>query len=282
LPDQLAYTTVSALLKLAAVHTEYGDGVMTAVTTFTSVLVDKLQSSPRECLFSAEYVFLILWIASEILTLHALSFHGLYRAIISTEFSWTYHAWASISEHLNVLFEHDVIERLNRSLLDVVQAEDGEVDVKNYIQALLSRYALSGRPLNGYFLLCCVEEAQWTMLAQALYPSQAPVYPNSGEEFEAAAANKAWSALTRDVTSETGASEPSLKSALKKSLELSTQAFTDLLVQIEEMDSEPSLDAYAWETMSESLVRSSLSFRQYCISLLLENGHGLCCCSSRS
>ncbi|KAI0275884.1 atypical/PIKK/PI4K protein kinase [Russula aff. rugulosa BPL654] len=237
LPDQLAYTTVSALLKLAAVHTEYGDGVMTAVTTFTSVLVDKLQSSPP----------------SEILTLHALSFHGLYRAIISTEFSWTYHAWASISEHLNVLFEHDVIERLNRSLLDVVQAEDGEVDVKNYIQALLSRYALSGRPLNGYFLLCCVEEAQWTMLAQALYPSQAPVYPNSGEEFEAAAANKAWSALTRDVTSETGASEPSLKSALKKSLELSTQAFTDLLVQIEEMDSEPSLDAYAWETMSESL-----------------------------
>jgi phosphatidylinositol 4-kinase len=220
------------------------------------------------------------WIASEILTLHALSFHGLYRAIISTEFSWTYHVWASISEHLNVLFEHDVIERLNRSLLNVVQAEDGEVDVKNYIQALLSRYALSGRPLNGYFLLCCVEEAQWTMLAQALYPSQAPVYPNSGEEFEAAAANKAWSALTRDV--ETAASEPYLKSALKKSLELSTQAFTDLLVQIEEMDSEPSLDAYAWETMSESLVRPSINFGQYWISLLLENGHRLCCCSSRS
>ena len=193
------------------------------------------------------------WIASEILTLHALSFHGLYRAIISTEFSWTYHAWASISEHLNVLFGHDVIERLNRSLLDV---EDGEVDVKNYIQALLSRYALSGRPLNGYFLLCCVEEAQWTMLAQALYPSQAPVNPYSGDVFEAAAANKAWSALTRDVTSDTGASDPHLKSALKKCLELSTQAFTDLLVQIEEMDSEPSLDAYAWETMSESLVRA--------------------------
>jgi phosphatidylinositol 4-kinase A len=120
------------------------------------------------------------------------------------------------------------------------------------------------------------------MLAQALYPSQAPIYPNSGEEFEAAAANKAWSALTRDVASEIGASEPYLKNALKKSLELSTQAFTDLLVQIEEMDSEPSLDAYAWETMSESLVRSSLSFGRYCISFLLENGHRLCCCSSRS
>ena len=56
---------------------------------------------------------------------------------------------AEISEHFNVLFEYDEIERLNRSLLNVVQAEDG---IKNYIQALLSRYELSGRPLNGYFL----------------------------------------------------------------------------------------------------------------------------------
>ena len=48
LPDQLAYSTVSALLKLAAVHSEYREGVMTAITTFTSVLVNKLQDSPRE------------------------------------------------------------------------------------------------------------------------------------------------------------------------------------------------------------------------------------------
>jgi len=93
------------------------------------------------------------------------------------------------------------------------------------------------------------------MLAQALYPSQEPVYAKFGEEAEAAAANKAWSALTRDVAPEIRASEPSLKSALKKSLELSTQTFTALLVQIGEMDSEPSLDTYAWETMSECLVR---------------------------
>ena len=193
-------------------------------------------------------------IAPEVLTHHALSFHGLYRAIISTEFSWDYHSWVSISEHLNVLFAPDVIERLNRSLASDIQAENCDPDIKTYIQVLLSRYISSGRPLNGYFLVCCVVEAQWTMLAQALYPSHAPIYPKIGEEAEAAAANKAWSTLTRDVTSETGASDPSLKNALKKSLELSMQTFTDLLVQIEEMDCEPSLDTYAWETMSESLV----------------------------
>jgi phosphatidylinositol 4-kinase len=200
-------------------------------------------------------------IATEVLTHHALSFHGLYRAIISTEFSWDYHSWVSISEHLNFLFAPDVIEHLNRSLASDIQAENCDPDIKNYIQVLLSRYISSGRPLNGYFLVCCVVEAQWTMLAQALYPSHAPIYPKTGEEAEAAAANKAWSSLTRDVSSETGASDPSLKNALKKSLELSMQTFTDLLVQIEEMDSEPSLDTYAWETMSESLVSLNPLFR---------------------
>ncbi|KAH9071165.1 hypothetical protein EDB83DRAFT_2366879 [Lactarius deliciosus] len=237
LPDQLAYSTVSALLKLAAVHPEYKDVIMRSISTFTSVLVKNIQDS----------------LPTDILTHHALSFHGLYRAIISTEFSWDYHSWVSISEHLNALFAPDVIERLNRSLASDILAENGDPDIKNYIQVLLSRYISSGRPLNGYFLVCCVVEAQWTMLAQALYPSDAPIYPKTGEEAEAAAANKAWSTLTRDVTSETGASDLSLKNALKKSLELSMQTFTDLLVQIEEMESEPSLDTYAWETMSESL-----------------------------
>ena len=150
--------------------------------------------------------------------------------------------------------EPGVIERLNRSLFNVIQAEDGDLDVKNYV------------------------EAQWTLLAQALYPSLAPVYPNSGEEVEAAAANKAWSALTRDVLPETGASEPSLKQALERSLELSIQAFTDLLVQIEEMDSEPSLDTYAWETMSESLVCSCFNLVGVPPQFLLETWHCLCYC----
>ncbi|KAH9998087.1 hypothetical protein BJV74DRAFT_768054 [Russula compacta] len=48
LPDQLAYSTVSSLLKLAAVYSEYRNDVMTAITTFTSVLVNKIQDSPRE------------------------------------------------------------------------------------------------------------------------------------------------------------------------------------------------------------------------------------------
>ncbi|KAH8995365.1 hypothetical protein EDB92DRAFT_1794754, partial [Lactarius akahatsu] len=48
LPDQLAYSTVSALLKLAAVHPEYKDVVMRSISTFTSVLVKNIQDCLRE------------------------------------------------------------------------------------------------------------------------------------------------------------------------------------------------------------------------------------------
>jgi phosphatidylinositol 4-kinase len=41
---------------------------------------------------------------------------------------------------------------------------------------------------------------------------------------------------------------------LRETVTYAMQCFTDLLTQLEEMDSEPSVDTYAWETMSESLV----------------------------
>ncbi|KAI0046132.1 atypical/PIKK/PI4K protein kinase [Auriscalpium vulgare] len=236
LPDQLVHSTVSALLKLAHVHSDYRKVILTAISTFTSILIKALQSgSPVE-----------------VLTHHALSFHGLYRAVISTHFPWQYHEWAALADDLHVLFSPDLIERLNRLLVDVLQSEE-DPDVTHYIQTLVSRYVARGRPLNGYFLVCCVIEAQWTVLAQALYPSEVPSTPDKIEEPEAAAANKAWSALTWQAVPDPSCSDPKHHQSLKKLLDLSMQSFTDLLVQIEEMDSEPSLDTYAWETMSECL-----------------------------
>jgi hypothetical protein len=49
LPDQLAYSAVSSLLKLATAHSECRERIMSAISTFTFVLVNKL----REC--SGEY-----------------------------------------------------------------------------------------------------------------------------------------------------------------------------------------------------------------------------------
>jgi len=195
----------------------------------------------------------MLRVAADVLSQFAPAFHGFYRAIISTPFSWRLEDWHGLSEHLNVLFATDVIERLNCLLVDSLQSEQ---DTSNlyYIQTLLSRYVTRGRPLNGYFFVCCLTEAQWTILAQTLCPPKDPTKPGRQSKAEAAAANKAWSSLTRHVPDNLDHLDSILCNALKETLVLSTRCFTDLLVQIEEMESEPSLDSYAWETLSESLV----------------------------
>jgi phosphatidylinositol 4-kinase len=71
---------------------------------------------------------------------------------------------------------------------------------------------------------------------------------------EAAAANKAWLSLTRNAARDLDVEDEEIKSLLKSTIKHSMQCFTDLLIQIEEMEAEPAIDTYAWETMSESLV----------------------------
>lgn len=196
-------------------------------------------------------------LASDVLTHYSPSFHGFYRAVTSTPFSWSLQDWTTLSQHMNVLFSPDVIEHLNRSLVDVFQSEDDDdIDTHHYIQTLISRYVSRGRPLNGYFLVCCVIEAQWTILSQTLCPPGPTPRSTGSAPVEAAAANEAWSALTRHTADESTVVDSAVQVSLKATLDLAMQCFSELLVQIEEMESEPSLDTYAWETMSESLVGS--------------------------
>lgn len=154
-----------------------------------------------------------------------------------------------------------MLEHLNRSLVDVFQSEDtDDLDTHHYIQTLISRYVSRGRPLNGYFLVCCVIEAQWTVLAQTLCPPGPTTRCSRNVTLEAAAANKAWTSLTRRTETAAVTLDMTLQTSLKATLDLAMECFSELLVQIEEMDSDPSLDTYAWETMSESLVCSSLHY----------------------
>ena len=162
--------------------------------------------------------------------------------------------WASLSRQLNELFDPTIVDRLNRLLVDALSAED-DVDKLQFIQTLLARYVTRGRPLSGYFTVCCVVEALWTTLAQALQPAHVPRGLSRPPLVEAAAANKAWQSLLNHVVEEIEESNETFNSVVVQTMENATQCFTNLLVQIEEMDAEPSEDTYAWETMSESLVR---------------------------
>jgi len=176
--------------------------------------------------------------------------------VISNPFPWALREWTASHGSLNSILDVDVLERLNLLLLHAEQEFQNEVidsETLELLSVFSTRYADHGRPLSGYFMVCCVIEIQWTILAQVLVPPVQQV-PGSGDQQqrEAMAANSAWLSLMR---------EPALKlqlssgaaDALRATIEAANTCFTDLLLQLEEMD-EPPDETYAWETMSESLV----------------------------
>ena len=79
---------------------------------------------------------------------------------------------------------------------------------------------------------------------------------NIPEATEAAAANRAWQLLLRHSIKNTDLVDGKREQILRTTMANAMEAFSNLLVQIESLDVEPSEDSYAWETMSESLVVS--------------------------
>ncbi|EGO21128.1 hypothetical protein SERLADRAFT_452259 [Serpula lacrymans var. lacrymans S7.9] len=124
-----------------------------------------------------------------------------------------------------------------------------------FMQTFIARYISQGRPLSGHFIVCCALEVQWTVLAQVLAPPQGL---QSGQVVEAAAANKSWLSLMRRAAIDLNISDEKSRNSLKSTIQYSMQWFHELLAQLEEMDTEPSIDIYAWETMSECLKLASV------------------------
>lgn len=185
------------------------------------------------------------------------SLHGLYRAITSTLFPWTVAQWELFSHALVGLVQDPILECINRLLLDIHQeaeANPGAPETFFFCHAFISRYINFGRPLSGYFIVCCVMELQWTILAQALVATSAEGVQYRGPLKEAAAANKAWLSLMKRAAKKMPMEDGATKDTLNSTIRGSLQCFEDLLVQIQDMDVEPPIDTYAWETMSESLV----------------------------
>ncbi|KAJ6618823.1 hypothetical protein B0H10DRAFT_2217316 [Mycena sp. CBHHK59/15] len=220
LPDQLVFSTVSALLRISGSHEKYSEAATTAIFSFISRIVDKINTGS----------------SLDILTQLTPALHGLYRAISSTSFQWTIAQWQQLAYHMGGLCVPHVVDRLNHLVIDILQKESADADTLHFVQTFVSRYVSRGRPLSGYFVVCCVIESNWT----------------------AAAANKAWVSLTRHSALELEITDEKIEKALKVTVEYSMKCFTDLFVQIQEMDTEPSLDTYAWETMSESLKLASI------------------------
>ncbi|KAF5373565.1 hypothetical protein D9758_000828 [Tetrapyrgos nigripes] len=241
LPDQLVYSTVSALLQMSSVHPQYTDTATEAIVSFIADVITNVKDGE----------------ALDVLTQLTPAIHGLYRAIISTPFSWNLDQWQSLSTQFQALCAPDMVDRLNRLPTEVLRS-DTEYETLKFTENFIARYVTRGRPLSGYFTICCIIETSWTILAQVLAPP--PVISPGGCGFlEAAAANKAWNSLTRQQAPKLDIGNAKIVESLKAATNYAMQCFTDLLVQIEDMESEPSMDTYAWETMSESLKLASVS-----------------------
>ncbi|TFK30200.1 atypical/PIKK/PI4K protein kinase [Coprinopsis marcescibilis] len=238
LPDQLVFSTVSALLRLSYEDSKRSEQATSAIFDFVNQLVENITKSTS---FS-------------ILTQLFPAFHGLYRAIISTSYNWNIHQWNTLTLSLKRLCSPAIIDRLNRLFLDIVQKEHEDTETIAYTQTFLNRYTAQSRPLSGYFMICCILETEWTVLAQTMTEGVV----NNANIREAAAANKAWGALSRNPAVPLDIEDGTTKKTLKESFAYSMQCFTEIMVQIEEMDSDPEFDTYAWETMSESLKLASV------------------------
>ncbi|KAK0497081.1 hypothetical protein EDD18DRAFT_1165281 [Armillaria luteobubalina] len=228
LPDQLVFSTVSALLRVSGLHPQYSDSATGAIVAFISDIQTKIPTTAP----------------LDILTQLAPALHGLYRAISST-----------LREALGGLCSVDNIDRLNRLIGEIVNEDVVDAETQHFIETFLARYVSRGRPLSGYFIVCCVLETSWTVLAQVQAPPQTGPIGNSTE---AVAANKAWNSLMKRAAIESDVTEEATVATLKSTIQYAMQCFNDLLIQIEDMDTDPPPDTYAWETMSESLKLASV------------------------
>ncbi|KAJ3734042.1 hypothetical protein DFJ43DRAFT_1065841 [Lentinula guzmanii] len=239
LPDQLVYSTITALLRIASSHSGYSVPATEAICAFISDVLDNIKAGD----------------SLDVLTQLMPALHGMYRAIGSMSFTWTLPQWQMLADQLKYICSPDMVDHLNYLITDLVESEDSDEGTLQFVQTFLARYVSRGRPLSGYFIVCCVIETLWTVLAQALAP---PLATTAAGVSEAAAANRAWNSLMRQAAMELDVTDTKTISALNKVTDYAMQCFTDLLVQIEDMEQEPSLDTYAWETMSESLKLASV------------------------
>jgi phosphatidylinositol 4-kinase len=184
---------------------------------------------------------------AEVISHAAPAFHGLYRAVISTSFSWSITEWLQLSRALSDLLDADLVEHVGNHLTAAINSPQE--------QAILSRYICVNRPLTGYFILCCIMEIEWTVLAQSLQPAQECIVHT---EEEAAAANAAWSALAGKKVASPPQVKGDIGGGLRQSINVAMQCFTDLLTQLESLETEPSSDTYAWETIAESIVSDGM------------------------
>lgn len=228
------------------------------ISTFIRDISNRIKKGDGKSLIDPSILVSKSFTAIDVLVQYAPALHGLYRAISSTPYPWTTSQWSTISEELTNVCQVEAVDRLNSVLVEIAHQQDPDVESHIFVQTFLARYVSRGRPLSGYFIVCCILETNWTILAQVL---TAPHDIDYHRISEASAANNSWNALMLKEALEIDIEDEKIVKGLRTTILYAMQCFTDLLFQVEDMDSEPPVDTYVWETMSESLVSRDGSYQ---------------------
>lgn len=187
----------------------------------------------------------------------------------ATPFPWQLSEWLACSQAITGIFSIKVVERLNSIVEEFLQRAEEDPALSLYVQTFLARYKANERPLSGYFAVCSIVEIQWTALAQVLAPPRClfeddPQGKKKGTTValtdDAEASNIAWATLMRQQGHDMDITQKGAKAHLEQTLVWTMKTFSDLLVQVEDMDDDPDNDTYTWETMAESLVSVMVEF----------------------
>jgi phosphatidylinositol 4-kinase len=256
-PDQLVLAIIRSLLQLAKENPEFKSDVIQCILTFISDIGKTLNTGQGESAYFQWNIDPNCQSAIQSITHAAPAFHGLYRAIVCTPFSWSLDDWERLATSVASLFGSTATDHFNNLVIDSLESEDFDTPQNEYLQMFMARYLNSNRPLTGYFMICCVVEMQWIVLSQTfskLSSTSASDIRVESVRGDAEAANRAWADLTRGLLKYDGVIEEAPKQILERTLRGSTQLFSELVSHIERMGDDTSLDTYAWETMAEALV----------------------------
>lgn len=186
------------------------------------------------------------------------AFHGFYRSLVSTPFKWTLPEWEKLATAVASLFGSTATDHFNTLVITSLEVDEDDPDSSSstYLQLFMGRYLAAGRPLTGYFMICCVVEIQWVVLSQTFTKVTTPC--DIGIRLDsvrgvAEAANTAWADLTQGLLKYEGVLDDNSKRCLEQTLRGSMTLFTELVSHVDGMGSD-SLETYAWETMAETLV----------------------------
>lgn len=235
-PDELAYTLVEALLKIATGLPSRRSRALSTLSSYTSALAKTVLSGQA---------------STQTLALNSVpQLHGLARALQDVPFAWDKASYTPLVEVLVDVASSSQIPRMDALLVCLPEQQEAAAQLaaagagpappadarSSYAEMVLQHYASLGVPLSGRFVAWCALSATASLLAQALTQSRSPYAP-------------AWEQLQRAPPATRTGAETSVAHVAQDLYERTAQTVSQLTAATPRLQ----VELYARELLSTAL-----------------------------